>query len=391
MLAGSPAARPVLDAVHVLIPRIQASADDVERDRRLPAALLRDLAEAGLFRLWLPHDIGGDERDPLSVMQVVEAAARVDGSVGWCVMIANQGALLLPYFDQDVVTRTFTRDDIFAGSLAGGTAVAVDGGYRVTGRWPFASGCTHATWLTGLCRIVDGKTPGGGDTGAPEQRLFAFPAADCEILDTWHTLGLAGTGSHDFTVTDLFVPTALASIPNPFTNPETRRQRWGGPLYKGPFIWPVRGAQALGIARHAIDTLIDIAATKKPFGVPEFLRDLPRVQAAVARAEAGLASVRGYLYDTVADIWDDVVQDQGGPAEHLLRVQLATAYTAEICREVVEGMYRLAGAAAIYDASPLQRCFRDINTLMADQAVAPRLFETVGRAYLYAELTSDRD
>jgi alkylation response protein AidB-like acyl-CoA dehydrogenase len=391
MLADSPAALPALDAVRTLAPRIQASADDVERERRLPAALLRDLKDAGLFHLWLPRVVGGDELDPLSVMRVVEAVARTDGSVGWCVMIANQGALGLPYFDEEVVRRTFTRDDILAGSLAGGTAVPVDGGYRVTGRWSFASGCTHATWLSGLCRIVDGEMAGGGGDAVPEQRIFAFRAADCQILDTWRTLGLAGTGSHDFVVTDLFVPSALVSIPNPFANPETRRQRWGGPLYKGPFIWPVRGAQALGIARHATDILIELAATKKPFGVPELLRDLPRVQAAVARAEAGLASVRGYLYDTVTTIWEDVLQDQGRPAVHLVRVQLATAYTAEVCREMVENMYRLAGAAAIYDASPLQRCFRDMNTLMADQAVAPRLFEIAGRAYLNAELTSTGD
>lgn len=391
MLADNPAVRPVLDAVRALTPRIQTAADDIERERAIPATLLHHLREAGLFRLWLPHVTGGDELDPLSTMRVVEAIARADGSVGWCVMVANQGALLLPYFDQDVVAHMLSRDDILAGSLAGGMAVPVDGGYRVTGRWSFASGCTHATWLSGICQVVDGEAPGDGDNGAPERRFFLFRAADCEIFDTWHTLGLSGTGSHDFAVTDLFVPSALASIPNPAANPETRRQRWGGPLYRGPFIWPVRGAQGLGIARHALDIFVELAATKKPFGVAEVLRDLPRVQAAVARAEAGLASVRGYLYDTVASVWEEVVVDRGQPAEHLVRVQLATAYTAEMCRKVVESMFRLAGAAAIYDVSPLQRCFRDMNTLMADQAVAPRLFEAAGRAYLYDELTANRD
>ena len=391
MLADSPAAHRVLDAVRALAPRIQASADEVERERRLPAALLRDLADAGLFRLWLPRDIGGDELDPLTAMRVVEAVARLDGSVGWCVMVAAQCCLALPRFDRDLVVATFTADHVFAGTLAGGRATVVDGGYRATGRWAFASGCAHATWFHGICDIVDGDQPVLQPDGTPERRLLCFRASDCEILDTWHALGLRGTGSHDYTVTGVFVSAGLASKPLPVAPGGPRLTRWGGPLYRGPFVWPVRGAQALGIARHAVDVLIELAATKKPFGVPELLRDLPRVRAAVARAEAGLASVRGYLYHTVAGVWEDVVQDQGRPAEHLVRIQLATAYTAEVCREVVESMYRLAGAAAIYDASPLQRGFRDINTLMADQAVAPRLFETAGRAYLNAEITSNHD
>jgi alkylation response protein AidB-like acyl-CoA dehydrogenase len=373
----SATATQVLDAARALAPLIRANADEAERERRLPEALLQELKDAGLFRMWLPKVIGGDELDPLSTMRVIEEVARADGSTGWCVMVAAQCAWGLPSLDQDTVAGVFNRDDIFASSISPGTAVAVDGGYRATGRWTFASGCRHATWIWGTCRIVEGEQVRQLPDGTPETRNLFFRAADCQILDTWHTTGLRGTGSHDFAVTDVFVPSALAT-PGRFSDPLTMRQRWGGPLYRAFFVWPMRGAQALGIARHAIDELIELAATKKPFGANEVLRNLPRAQDAVARAEAALASVRAYLYETVAGIWDAVLDGREQTAEQRVRMPLATAYTAETCAQVVESMYRLAGGTAIYTSSPLERCFRDVNTLMADQAVAPRLFEAAG-------------
>jgi alkylation response protein AidB-like acyl-CoA dehydrogenase len=293
-------------------------------------------------------------------------------------MVAAQAAWIIPSLDQDVVAGTFARDDVLAGSLGPGRAVEVDGGYRASGRFPFASGCTHATWIAGDCLIMDGAQARTLPDGRPERRRLFFRAADCDILDTWYTTGLRGTGSHDYKVTDVFVPHVLTAGPMPI---DPRRQ-WGGPLYRAQFVWPMRGAEALGIARHAKDAFTELAATKKPFGVSELLRDLPRVQAAVARAEAAYASARAYLYDTVAEMWDAAVQDRERPAELAMRRQLATAYTAEICLQVAESMYRLAGGTAIYTSSPLERCFRDINTLMADMAVAPRLFEAAGRVYL---------
>ena len=283
---------------------------------------MQGLRDAGLFRMWLPAAIGGAALDPRSAMRVVEAVARADGSVGWCVHVAAQASWALPALDEDVVAGIFTRDDVLAGSIGPGRAVAVDGGYRATGRFPFASGCTHATWLAGVCEIRDGDRPRALPDGRPERRSLFFRPADCEILDTWDTTGLRGTGSHDFAVADVFVPAALAT--GPLTGAPGRR--WGGPLYRAHFPWPLRGAQALGIARHALDALIELAATKRPFGASQPLRDLPRVQATVARAEAALGAARAYLDATVAEMWDAVRQDRDLTAELAVRRQLATAH-----------------------------------------------------------------
>src|SRR5262249_26068725 len=159
--------------------------------------------------------IGGDALDPLSTMRIVEILAEADGSVGWCVMVAAQAAWSIPDIDEAIVGEIFTSDDIFAGTISPGSAVPVEGGYRVTGRSQFASGCTHATWLFNDFAILDGEQPRLLPDGTPELRRIFIPSTECEILDTWHTTGLRGSGSHDYVVTDLFVPLERVSAPLP--------------------------------------------------------------------------------------------------------------------------------------------------------------------------------
>lgn len=369
-----------LDAALALTPLIRAHADTAERDRRLPPPLLQAFKDAGLFRLWLPREIGGDELAPTETLPIIEALAEVDASVAWAVTVAAQCAAWLPYLDKDVVMRTFGPDDIIAGTHTPMRAVPVAGGYRVTGRGRFASGCRYATWIWGQGVVREHADGGPRLTrdGVPERRWMFVRAADCSIQDTWYTTGMRGTGSEDYEVVDAFVADALASAPLPLD----RSTLWGGPLYRATFVPTMRGALALGIARHALDTLIDLAATRRPLRSQTVLRDTPRAQEAVARAEAAVAAARAFLYNAVTTVWERMLQ--GAPLTDRAHVQmpLAAFHAITTCAEVVETMYRLGGGEAIYASSPLERCFRDINTLMADQPAAPHVAESAGRLYL---------
>jgi alkylation response protein AidB-like acyl-CoA dehydrogenase len=364
----------LVETARSLMPAIRAVADEVENARRLPTALVESLRREGLFRLWLPALIGGDELDPMQTLPIIELLAEADGSVAWNVMVAAQAATFLPFLDRDFVASTFSRDDIFAGTLVPLRAVSVDGGYRVSGRAPFASGCTHATWIFGLSRVSGSSQP-IVEEDQPEMRWLFFPAAECRVLDTWYTTGLRGTGSFDYEVQEVFVPRVLASGPLPID----RRANWGGPLHQAPFLFTLRGALALGIARHAIDTLIELAANRTPQREKAVLRELARAQADLARSMAAVDAARLYLRESVREVWEAVTNGAELSDRQLVQMPLATAYTIRTCAEAIETMYRLGGGASIYASNALDRCFRDINTLMADQAAAPWVVEAAGK------------
>jgi alkylation response protein AidB-like acyl-CoA dehydrogenase len=371
-----------LAAARSLLPLVREYAGEAERERKLPLVLVQAFKEAGLFRMCLPACIGGDDLDPMRALDVIEELATADGSVAWAVMVASQAALFLNFWEQDTVTATFTGDDIFAGTLGRMQAVPVDGGYRVSGQAAFASGSTHATWISGIFQVMDGDQPRAREDGSPEIRWMLIPASACTILDTWHTTGLRGTGSFDWQVRDVFVADALATEPFPID----RFPRWGGPSMKGPFVWPMRGALALGMARHAIDALCELAATRKPRPAQVLLRELPRAQDAVARAEAEVAAARLYLYDTVSRCYETLRAGLRLSERERASMPLATVHTVTACLHAIESMYRLGGGHTIYESNPIERCFRDINTLMADQSAAPWAMEAAGRVFLGLEL-----
>ena len=231
----SQAANDIVKATHALAPLIQESLSAMEAERRLTPQVVDALRALGAFRLAVPHAYGGLELDPMTQVRVVEELSRMDGSVGWCAMISSAGSFASAFLAPAVAQRVCGPLDF---SLAGqvvpmGRAELVDGGYRVTGRYRFGSGCQHASVISGGCVVFEGGKPRQLTPGRPEIRVVMFPPSACKILDTWHTTGLAGTGSHDFEVEDVFVP-----FEESWSFAE--RPQCSGTLYRFPplFLWP---------------------------------------------------------------------------------------------------------------------------------------------------------
>jgi alkylation response protein AidB-like acyl-CoA dehydrogenase len=377
----STASSSFIDAAKELAPQIQAFADEIEQSRRLPPSLVAAMAQAGLFRLWIPRALGGEETDPLTFVRVIEEISKADGAAGWCVALCGGNNIFGGYLPEDAAREIYGGDpDVrTAGAFRPtGDAIVVDGGYRVTGQWPLASGCQHSNWIVGGSRILDGDQPRLRPDGTPITRILFFPAAECEILDTWHSIGLRGTGSHDFAVADVFVPvTHSLSLREPPVEP--------GPLYALPTIALFStglAAVALGIARHAIDILTTLAGTKMASRSRQSLRDDSTLQANLGRAEALLRSGRAFVHDVLGEAWE--VANAGRTVTLAQRgaLWLASTHAANTAKEATELVFSAGGSASPYTSSGLERCVRDIHAVGQHLLVAAPNYQMVGQALL---------
>lgn len=366
-----------------LAPRLAAHADAIERDRRLPPEVAAALADAGLFRMLVPEAHGGLEVAPLVFVRALEALALGDSAAAWCTMTAATTGAIAAYLPAEGADALWgaTPNLAAAGIFAPfGRAVPVEGGYRVTGRWPFASGSTHAGWLMGgaLVPTADGprKTPGG----QLEILSCFFPTDQVQIHEeTWTSHGMRGTGSHDVSVEDVFVPTHLtASL---LAGPA----RVARPLYQFPVFGLLAlgvTAVALGVARRAIDTLAESARKKKvPGGGTKAHQSLTQV--AVARAEGELRAARALVAQTVDEVWSRAQDGRAVMADRdkaLLR--LAATHAAEASVRVVDAMYKEGGGSAIYAHNPLQRHLRDVQTIRQHVMVQEGPLKAIGRVLL---------
>ncbi len=370
-----------IEAARALAPQIQAYTEEIEQARRLPLPLVESMAKAGLFRLCIPQQLGGVEADPMTFARIIEEVSKGDGAVGWCLMIGGAYGMFGGYLPDESAREIYGSDPnvITAGAFRPlGQAIVVDGGYRVTGQWPLGSGCQHSSWLLGGCRIFDGDHPRLRADGTPVVRILFFPAEDCEIIDTWHAAGLRGTGSHDYAVSDLFVPgTRSFSFREPPVQP--------GPLYALPTIaifstWIA--AVPLGIARHAIDTLVELAGVKTATRSQNPLRQHATVQTDLARAEALLRSGRAFLYETLEETWQVVTTGDTLSLEQRSMLWLAATQATVAATQAVELMFSAGGSSSVYTSSPLERCLRDIRTAGQHMVVVPSNYEMVGQALL---------
>jgi indole-3-acetate monooxygenase len=375
-----------LDSVRSLAKTISEHADNIEQERRLPKPVIRGLVDAGVFRMLVPRSLGGDEMDPITACRVIEEVATQDGAAGWCAMIGacngHFGGLLPAPGAREVYAD---RDVVLAGTFRPtGVAVAVDGGYRVTGRWPFASGIMHSSWLMGGCSILDGDGPRRTASGVPVTKLMFLPHAEAQVLDTWYTAGLRGTGSHDFEVKDVFVPVSRSMS---FSDPPIER----GPLYSCPAIAlfsTLIASVLLGIARHALEVFKGLAGVKKPTGSQELLRAGAVAQAQLGEAEGLLRAGRAFVFESLADAWE--VALRGEPLSWKQRglLWLSATQAATQALQAVDIVYRAGGASSVYASTHLERCLRDIRTASQHLTVMPTNYEVAGQLFLGAEMSA---
>jgi alkylation response protein AidB-like acyl-CoA dehydrogenase len=374
---------PWLARVRDLAPLVEQYRDESERERRLPQPLFRALRDAGFFGLWVPRNLGGAEVDVETSVRCVEELSRLDGAVGWNVMIAGNTSILWANLQQPVAAEMVAggRNAVIAGTVTSGsgTAHVVPGGFRLTGRWPFASGCHQADWLVCVGQILDDGEPRRAPDGTPRTFTFAVPAADCHILDTWHTVGLRGTGSHDFEARDLFVPEDRHFPSRGGVSYQT------GPLYNTHFyhLWgPNIAAVALGIARTAIDLFLQVASTKHASRSPVVLAEREPVQEKVGRAEALLRSGRAFLYETIRETWQLLAAGDEVPEELTAVNRLAAAAAVDYSIQAVDLIFTLGGTTSIYENRRLERCFRDIHVVRQHAVVSPNATIAAGRYFV---------
>lgn len=371
-------------AIAQLAPLVAEHRASFDRDRRLPDVVVQALAEAGLFRLWLPAALGGPELSPNEFMRVVEAASALDGSVGW--LVANGGGMsrVAGYLPQSVASAWFDDPQAFIVAATGavGTAQPVPGGYRVTGRWPFGSGSSHATRFMALALVKD------GDTVNPRPTCFYFAPADVTVHDTWHVSGLRGTASQDFEVRDVFVPadhTHDLMAPAP-TQP--------GLVYRIPglsiFPWSITGA-SLGIARGIVEGFVQQAIRSKPRpGASGNLADREMAQSAVGRSEALIDAARAFLEAAMAGLLASLDEGEADRLRARTRLRIACAHAAEAATTVAQLIAVEAGSSAIFETSHLERANRDLQAAVRHVAMSPQSYVAAGRVRLGLDLGSLR-
>jgi alkylation response protein AidB-like acyl-CoA dehydrogenase len=375
-------------AARKLEPLIAASRARFDQERELPRELVNALGEAGFFRMWLPRKLGGMELPPLPFLEAIEELARLDGSVGWCTVIpAGYGRLAGALSEQAAREVFLTGSGILVGTLnPTGKAIAAPGGYRVSGRWGYGSFIGHSDWVLGNCITHDDAVPrtdpAGGPQGGPEFRLCLFRRKDVEVADVWHVGGLRGTGSNDYAVRDLFVPEEH-TVPLPGFMPAPREP---GPLYAVPMTSTFVSCIAmvvLGIARAAIEALVEIAAAKTPTGSRSVLRERPLAQADMARAESLVRSGRAFLFNELGALWEDALAGRKASVRGRALVRLAACQATQCAIQAVDLAYALGGGTSLYEGNRLERCFRDAHAAGQHVAVAPQSnLEPVGRVLL---------
>lgn len=376
-----------VEAARRLAPDIARAADKIEEERRLGAPIVRALTDAGLFHMLVPASLGGAEADLMTFARVIEEIGKADGSTAWCLGQGAGSAPVAASMDPQAA-RTIFGDPraIISWGPGAGTAVQIDGGYRLTGQWTFASGCHHSTWLGGLAKVVDRDgNPCFRPDGTPELMRLLFPASHASFTDVWHVSGLRGTGSDNFAVDDLFVETAYGFACSPSGRPLLELRREPGPLYAFPLVnvYSIGFASvALGIARGALDSFVDLAARKTPHLASSTVREDPVVQYHVAHAEADLRSARAFLFETIRTAWSEADAVSVIPIEQRVLIRLATTYAIHAAARVVDVVYHAAGATAIFTSEPFERRLRDVRAVTQQIQGRQAHFKTAGQFFL---------
>lgn len=374
----------ILTQAQSLGPSIAARSEEIEQLRTLPLDIVDAIRPSQAFRQYTPTSLDGPGITAWEGLEVIEEYAYHDGSVGWCVAIASTSSLLASFLPAEFAKEIYGDPKSITGGFAApmGTAKLVDGGLRVSGQWQWGSGTQHCTWIGGGCRIVDDS---GAIQARPDGLQFPyvfFDRDDVEFLDTWHVAGLEGTGSTDYRVSDAFIPEGrwveIGKSPAIFDGPFATFSFYG-------LLALGIGATSIGIARRAIDELVELAQNKRPQGSSRPLRDRTTVQADTGRAEAMITSAWSFVADAVDDMWQSALAGEPASPEQKRRLRLAATHATQTAAEATAIIYAAAGGAAVYRTSPIQRCYRDVSVAIQHAMVAPRTFEVAGRIKLGLE------
>jgi alkylation response protein AidB-like acyl-CoA dehydrogenase len=372
----------ILWAVRDLAPSLAARADEIESARTLPPDLVHELTSLGLFRMLVPRSHGGLEIDFPTSLDILTELAVIDGALGWTVMIGSETPQLFALLPRNTFDQIYAGgpDVICAGAFAPqGNAQVVDGGYRINGRWAFASGSRHAAWLFARCIVMrDGKPAPGFPEGSQLTRCAVMPTSQWQILDTWRTLGMRGTGSNDITIKDAFVADDW-TFDLFFGQPCL-----GGALFASSVLqFSIHiGAVALGIAEGALRDLIALASTNKQrLYARGSMADSPLFQYRLGHAEVDAQAARALLHMRAQSYWKKALDGSVSFADSAPILQ-TVGWVVETCARVVDVCYTAGGGTALYDSSQLQRRLRDIHTLSQHASTQESVFANAGAVHL---------
>jgi indole-3-acetate monooxygenase len=380
-VTGNTAKRLLAD-IRILARDIAARAAEIESARRIPPDLLESLRSIGVFRMFVPQSHGGLELDLPTGLEIITQLGKIDGSVGWTAMIGSGSSVFAPSLPRQTYEEVYRNgpDTIFAGSIQpAGTAEALASGWRVNGRWPFASGCQHADWMVGFCVMTDGGRPILGEGGRPLIRGVALPARDWHIEDTWYAAGLKGTGSHHIALKDVVVP------PENFFDFENGVPCLSGPLYQAvPHLFPLlQGALDVGIAEGAVDDLLELANTgRQQFRAAVSMRESETFQFELGRVAAELRAARAFHQVQVASHWRHALAGTLRDETLFTQGTQCGIWVATACVRVVDACFALAGGSAVYESSPLQRRMRDLHVAAQHATIHQRHYVAAGKAAL---------
>ena len=368
-----PAHRDLVAAARKLRPQIRAAQAELDDARRLPPSLVEALSETGVFRAFYPSALGGLQADPHTLYRAIEAIACVDGTVGWCAMVTGVFGIVAGWLRDEVALELFGPDaDVrIAGSFQPtGKARRVEGGFRIGGRWTFASGIDYANWIFCTCVVED----------EPNVRGMLVPVEQVAVLDTWRVLGMRATGSHDFTVQDQFVPAERSICFKEASLAE-------GALYADhhfllPLAWVPVAAVPMGIARGSMNLFKELAGKSGSNLSATLLRDRQPVQLATARAEGIIDSSRAYLLEATQRAYQALEAGAHEPLQELAHLSLATAQACHEAVRAVEILFEAAGTNAIYDDNRLERSLRDVRVAGTHRAGHQANVELAGQILL---------
>jgi len=358
--------------------------DEIEKARKLPPDISEQMAKAGFYRMGAPIAVGGLETPPAIGCHVFEILARGDASCAWIAFIGMTSNTALSAIPEATAKQVYSNPDtLITGVFAPtGRAEKVDGGFLVSGRWQWGSGSQNATWVLGGCMLSENGEPMLDGRGAPRTHMVLMPKSELEFLDTWHVSGLCGTGSLDYQVQDLFVPEERVVG-------YLREDRVSvSPLYAFPNFTLLAlgiGAVCMGIARAAIDELVQLAASKQRVGARKTVAEQQVSQITLAQAEADLRSARLFYYDALQEAWECAISEKKVSVDHRRNLRLATTNAVIKSVGVVNEMYNLGGGSSVYHSSRLQRYFRDINVAKSHIMVSQSTLETVGALFFGLE------